>query len=137
MTVPPPGRSRLLRVIPVKVINEGVVHYVPGWDPEPLLRTITLPVYQELFSPAPVAYSQQFLDPVNRAAIHYFRGRRWSDCRDQGTVLHRLDLADMEGGMCAQGSGQAKTDSSRIDDLRDGERTHEPRCQLFRWNSEV
>ena len=104
-------------MIAVEIINEGLVHYVSGWNPQPLFGTITLPVYQKLLSPAPAPYSQQLLNFVDRTTVHHFRRRRWFECWNEGAVFHGLDLADVEGGVDAQGSGQAKAYSSRTDDL--------------------
>lgn len=113
-----------------EILDESRVHYVPGWDPAPLFRTISLPIYQVLVTTAPQSNCQKPLYCENQAVINELVGLWGSGGWDQRALHHWLDQGHMECWLHPQGPGELELHGCRIIHLGDREGTHEARIQL-------
>lgn len=72
------GATRLLRMVPVKVMQEAAIQ-----DVAPFLRTITLPFDQELEATSPLIDIKNALDHVGWVTINNMGGRPEGPCLTQ------------------------------------------------------
>ena len=130
-------RSRLIRMVFMKVLNESGIHNVVWRDPLSFLRSITLPVNKVLSALTLFVYHQQLLDLIYRTAINHFRWRGRCDGWNHGTSFCWFHLTYVKGRVYKEGPGQTKSHCCRTDDLIDGEWTHKPWHQLLGGNLKV
>lgn len=116
-------------MVSVEVLDESGVDDVAGRNPLSLLGSVSFPIHQELFAPAPVAYCQQAFYLVNWTAFDHLRWWWGHGGRDHGAFLGWFYLTHVEGRVNVEVPGQTKSG--------DWERTYKPWCQFLRGNLET
>lgn len=92
----------------MKVIDESKVYNEARGNPMSFHSVVHHPIREVLSGPTPVVYSEQSLDMRDKATVDHHRRWKAREARDHGTLLDRLDLADMEGGVNPKGSKGGK-----------------------------
>ncbi len=80
----------------MELINESAVQNVASWNPASLLRTITLPVYQLLITPAPTPHINEPPHRIGWQPLNESGGRRGRDQGLKGGANDGLYLGNME-----------------------------------------
>lgn len=114
----------------VEVRDEGGVYNPPSRNPHPLLRTIALPIYQVLETPASTSGFEQAMHGVDWAPLNKARRRRRCSIRNQRTFMDRLKFGDMECWVNLHRPGQSEPDSRWVDHLQNGKRANVTGRQL-------
>ncbi len=80
----------------MELINESAVQNVASWNPASLLRTITLPVYQLLITPAPTPHINEPPHRIGWQPLNESGGRSGRDQGLKGGAKDGLYLGNME-----------------------------------------
>ena len=89
----------LIRMVPIEVVNQRGIQDERTWHPGAFLRTIPLPIHQELQAPPPSPDIQQAVDSEGRVVIDEPGGWRGLGRRAQRTDRNWLELRNMKSGM--------------------------------------
>ena len=128
----PTGRhlSWLVRMTPMKISNEVGVDDETSRNPGSLFWAIPLPVHQVLKASPPPAGAHQAMHRVDQTPINNAWRRWWRCCRDQGTVMDRLHLGNMEGWMDAHRARELQPYCNGVDDFLYSKGSNVFRCHL-------
>ena len=114
-----------------------MIQYVPGRNPTPLLRTVTLPVHQVLESTSPPPCVQNTINRINWFPIYDSRRWRNRDWRINASIKHGFDFGYMEHGMNSPVRRRKfEADCHRTNDLGDRKRANKFGSKFIRDGSE-